>query len=77
LQFLHTRPSLLLAKSLSCERIEMPVAGRPLDPVELPNDRQHLRAWDRRRRQRLLEVASGVRHASDFDDLGILRNTSS
>jgi hypothetical protein len=53
--------------------MELPVAGRPLDPVELPDDRQRLRTRDRRRRQRLLEVPSGVRNASDFDDPGRLR----
>ena len=51
----------------------MLVAGRPLDPVELPDERQRLRARDRRRRHRLLEVPAGVRPAADFDDLGILR----
>ena len=70
---LQNRPRLLLPKALSCGRIEMLVAGRPLDPIELPNDRQHLRTRERRRRHHLLEVASGVRHAADFDDRGRLR----
>ena len=73
MQFLQDRPSLLLPKALSCRRIELCIAGRPLDPVQLLDERQRLRAGDRRRRQRLLEVASGVRPAADFDDRGRLR----
>src|SRR5208282_493836 len=51
----------------------MPVAGRSLDPVELPDDCQRLCARDRRRRHCLLEVPSGMRHASDFDNPVISR----
>src|SRR5260221_10630090 len=72
MQFLQDRPRLLLPKALSCGRIELPVASRPLDPVQLLDDRQGLRARDRCRRQRLLEVPAGGGHASDFYDPGVL-----